>query len=121
MRGILITADDEISVVDLPDPTLDAMQKAVGGYIEHVNPRGLPSPFCMVVNEDGMALELPQNLAGTLMYSILYPILGDILVLKDGCNEHGEPDIVGLTAEEIEGLLNAFSLGMPFLKEAARE
>ena len=51
MKGIVITPENEISVKDFGEPLYQTIGEAVGGYIEHVNPRLLDAPFCMIVNE----------------------------------------------------------------------
>lgn len=109
MNGILITTRNEVRSVILTPPTLDSMQKFVGGYIEHVCPANLKLPYCMIVNEEGLLQGLPVNLLGSFLYGSHVhgnPIVGDIPILKDGTNEHGEADIVGLDNSEITTLCN---------------
>ena len=118
MIAIQIKATDEISIVQFDGDTLAAMQKAVGGYIEHVKPRCLQHPFCMIINEEGLLHHLPVNNAGSQLYAGLVPIVGDVLILKDGMNEFDEPDIVGLEAEEAEGLMTMLCCRMAFLEPA---
>jgi len=115
MIAILIKTTDEISIVQFDGDTLDAMQKAVGGYIEHVKPRFLQHPFCMIINEEGLLHHLPVNNAGSLLYAGLVPIVGDVLILKDGVNEFDEPDIVGLDADEAQQYVDALCFDFPFL------
>ena len=113
MNGIVITTRNEVRPVMLIEPKLDSMQKFVGGYIEHVRPVNLKPPYCMIVNEEGRLDGLPVNLLGCFLYGSHVhgnPIVGDILILKDGINEHGEADIVGLDTSEITTLSNEFRM-----------
>jgi hypothetical protein len=49
------------------DPTLEAMQALVGGYLEAVNPgRLLPPQVALYCNEDGIERQLPPNGCGIL-------------------------------------------------------
>lgn len=116
MLAIQIKATDEISLARLEGETLDAMQRIVGGYIEHVRPRYLQAPFCMIINEEGLLRGLPVNNAASLLYAGITPIVGDVLILKDGINEDGEPDIVGLEPLEAQTLLCQLYSRMAFLE-----
>lgn len=74
-----------------------------------MRPVNLKAPYCMIVNEDGISQGLPVNLLGCFLYGSHVhgnPIVGDILILKDGTNEHGEADIVGLDTSELITLSN---------------
>lgn len=58
MKGIVITAEHNtlrqtMRIQDFKEPTLRELQKAVGGYIEIVHPRGLCRPLCMVAPHTG--------------------------------------------------------------------
>ena len=115
MIAILIKTTDEISVVELEEDTLKAMQRAVGGFIEHVRPRGLPNPYCMIVNEEGLLRGMPINNAASLLYGGITPIVGDVLILQDGRNEYGEMDVFGLEQQEAATLVSQLSHSMAFL------
>lgn len=109
MKGIVIKADGTIYTADLAEPSFAAMQWIVGGGIEHVRPLFLKEPYCMIVNENGLLLHLPINEIGGYLYGTPIhnnPIAGDIIILKDGLNADGEPDIIGLDANEIRKLKN---------------
>lgn len=121
MTGIRITTQNVASIIELAEPTLDAMQKAVGGYIERVHPRGLKPPYCMVVNEEGIILELPINFAGCMLYQAPWPIVGDLLILKDGFNADGEPDFVSMEADEALELLAELMYKIPLLQAEEAE
>lgn len=116
MKGIVITPENLMHVEDFSAPLYKSVRKAVGGWIEIVHPKGLPSPYCMVINEEGACLNLTLNLTGSMLYETAKhgcPIVGTIVLLKDGIVD-GEPDIVGLDAEDIivlAAMLSAMSGG----------
>lgn len=116
MKGVVITPENLMHVEDFSAPLYKSVGKAVGGWIEVVHPKGLPSPYCMAVNEEGLLLNLPLNLTGSILYETAkhgYPIVGIIVLLKDGIVD-GEPDIVGLDDEDIctiGAMLSAMSGG----------
>ena len=64
MFGLVITTDNKMSKVEYDAPHYEVIQKAVGGWYEHVHPVGLRPPFCMMVNEEGLLQNLPVNPAG---------------------------------------------------------
>ncbi len=74
------------SVESLPDASLETLKQAVGGYIEAVP---LNEGRYLIVNEDGLALELPHNLmATTLMHMAGHhptsSISGDAVLCEPG-------------------------------------
>lgn len=110
MKGIVVTTDNIMTVQEFSVPLYKTVGAAVGGYIKRVKPRGLPEPFCMIVNEEGLLLELEENTLGSVLYGTPthgQPIVGNIVLMKDGYR-NGEPDIVGLEEKEIEMLGAAF-------------
>ena len=52
MKGLVITTENKMQVREFGEPAYETIGKAVGGWIEVVHPKGLPGPFCMVVNEE---------------------------------------------------------------------
>lgn len=103
MKGVVFTPDEKMCVQDFGSPLYESVGKAVGGWIEIVHPRRLPSPYCMIVNEEGLLLDLPVNPLGCVLCQTMthgFPIVGNIVVMKEGYVD-GELDIVGLTEEEI--------------------
>ena len=111
MKGVVVTTDLDIRVEDFADPLYKTVGAAVDGYIEHVRPIRLEEPFCMIVNEEGRLRGLPRNLTGSFLYGTdihCEPIVGNIVIMKDGYR-NGEPDIVGLTDEEIERVQSSMS------------
>lgn len=109
MKGIVITTDNKVEVQTFEEPLYQTIGKAVGGYIEVVHPKGLPEPFVMIVNEEGLLQQLPTNLIGCLLYATDQhgiPIVGNIVLMKEGWTDEG-PDIVGLDPEEITSFFEA--------------
>lgn len=107
MKGIVITTDCAVSVQDFGQPLYQTTGSVVDGWIEIVHPKRLPAPLVMIVNEDGLAKELPVNLVGTALYAYA-PIVGNIVIMQDGYNADGEPDIVGIPDEDIDHYLPQF-------------
>lgn len=112
MKGIVIKTDGNIYTAELAEPTYATMCRIVGGGIEHVRPMFLKAPYCMIVNDCGLLLQLPINEIGSHLYGTPIhknPIVGDIIILKEGFNKYGEPDIIGLDANEIQKLKNTMN------------
>lgn len=113
MKAIKITTDNEILAVDITD--LEGMQEQVGGFIEIVRAYGLcelevpqSESLIMIVNEEGKLLDLEANEIATDLYeSYCDSIAGDVLIMAEGFVD-GEPDIVGLTDEQVQALNNEF-------------
>lgn len=103
MKGLVITHDLQMFTRDFGEPLYKTVGEAVDGWIEVVHPRGLEYPLCFICNEEGLIRELPLNALGSYWYGTLQhgcPIAGNIVVMKEDylCSE---PDITGLTDEEI--------------------
>ena len=112
MKGIVITTKDEMRVQEFSEPAHKSIGEAVGGWIEIVRPVRLKSPYCMIVNEEGVLLNLPINSFGSFLYGMDYhgnPILGDIVLLKEGINSDGERDILWLDEQDIKYLCDMVS------------
>lgn len=102
MKGLIITTDNIIRIAEFSNPAHESIGKVVGGWIEIVHPKRLDTPYCMVVNEEGLLMDLPLNLYGSYLYCTELhgnPIVGDIVILKEGWI-HGERDFDGLSDEE---------------------
>ncbi len=111
MKGIVITAKDKVEIRDFQEPLYKTVGAVVGGGIEIVRPVGLKQPFVMIVNDEGLLMDLELNAIGSLLYGTLAhgsPIVGDIVVMKMGFTEEG-PDIVGLEDQEAAGLYLMFT------------
>lgn len=112
MKGIVITTNDEMRVQEFSEPAHKSIGEAVGGWIEVVHPKRLEYPYCMVVNEEGVILKLPINSFGSFLYGTDYhgnPILGDIVLLKEGINSDGDRGILGLDEQDIKYLRDMVS------------
>ena len=110
-RGIVVTADAEISVREFGEPLYKTLGECVGGYIEHVHPRNLPAPYCMIVDEEFLfkheASRDALNEIGSFLYQTHlhgHPIFGTIVLMKDILTDDGE-DIAGLDDYEIAYLM----------------
>lgn len=106
MKGLVITTDNLMRIEEFTAPFYKSIGRVVGGYIEIVHPRGLTSPYCMVVNEEGLLIGLPLNLFGSILYETFRhgnPIVGNIVLLKEGFVE-GERDFIGLDDDDIRTL-----------------
>lgn len=107
MKGLVINTENKMQVREFDEPAYETIGKAVGGWIEVVHPKGLPDPFCMVVNEEGLLQNLPWNLFGSFLCGTIYhgnPIVGDIVLLKEGYTDAGERDLIGLDEDDIKFL-----------------
>ena len=126
-KVIVITASDELSVREVerkPNGLMnDDLQKIVAGWIEVVHPVRLPDPYVLVCNEEGKIIGLPNNRACSLLYGCDkhgIPMEGDIIVMKEGF-VNGEPDIIGLTDEDIGQLTEKLMTAYTFLKKVGHE
>lgn len=118
MPYIRIHPVGNVSVETAPESEglLEVMQGEVGGYIEPVY--GLRSELAelvpnlmMIVNEEGVILPLRYN----ALASVLAPgqmLFGIALLMKTAViNEDGEEDIVPLTDEEAQRIMEWFAKG----------
>lgn len=112
MKGIVITTNNEMRVQEFSEPAHRSIGDAVGGWIEIVHPMRLEQTYCMIVNGEGMLRNLPINVFGSFLYGVdrhCIPILGNIVLLKEGINSDGEPDILGLDEQEIKHMCDMVS------------
>ena len=112
IKGIVITPDMQIRVEDFGEPLHETVGAVVGSHIEHSLPKGLPAPYCMIVNGKGRLKGLQENPIGCELYGTPehgQPIVGTIVLMKDGIVK-GESDIVGLTDEDIDELFKLVAL-----------
>lgn len=115
MKGIVIATNNKMRMQEFSEPAYKSIGDAVGGWIEVVHPVRLKRPYCMIVNEEGMLLNLPMNMFGSFLYGTDYhgnPILGDIVLLKEGIDSDGELDILGLDEQDIKYLYDMVSTKM---------
>lgn len=109
MKGIVITTKYEMRVQEFSEPVYKSIGEVVDGWIEIVHPVRLGRPYCMVVNEEGLLRNLPMNVLGSFLYRTDIhgsPIVGDVVLLREGINSYGEYDLLGLTEQDIEYLCN---------------
>ena len=82
--GVLFSADNSIKALEFKGShvTLKEMQKCVGGYIELIY---LNDGMVLVVNEEGLILNLPYNERATIFATALegkeHHIVGDVLLI----------------------------------------
>ena len=122
MKGIVITSAGDVTVRSFGEPLYKTVGAAVGGHIEIVYPRYLPAPYVMIVNEEGLLEGLPQNAFGCSVYGTRehgHPIVGNVVLMKEGVNEDGELNILGLEPEEIYLLRLKIALYFQRRREAA--
>ena len=106
MKALKISTDNEITIVDVEQPLYEGLRSIIDGYLECVNPRGLPRPYVMIVDEEGLLKEKAMNLVGSVLYETFKhgsPIVGDIVIMREEHNYDGT-DFAGLTAEDTEEL-----------------
>ena len=85
---------------------LHDLQDAVDGCIEIVRPFGSSGDhLVMVINDEGLIMDLPANPIGSLIYGDL--IAGTVVIMKEGIRD-GEPDLIGLNAEEADLVMRLF-------------
>ena len=116
MYALSVKAIDEIEVVELTGDSLDKLQKMVGGFIEIVRARNLRLPYVMVVNEEGLIHNLPVNNTGSLLYAGITPIVGDVVIMKEGYNDEGEPDLLWMEKQEAQNLADEFLRRFAYLE-----
>ena len=105
MKGILITTNDEVSIVDVETPLHVGINQILKSDIfELVHPMHLPQKTAMLVDEDGLFRKLPINQYGCFLYGTIqhgHPIVGDILLMKEGWTPDG-PDLVDYPEDELQ-------------------
>jgi hypothetical protein len=74
LKKRLATLKTDGSAIELAGGGLEALQKAVGGYIEYVR---LPNGAALVVNEEGLLQELPINVLACVLSG--RTIVGDVV------------------------------------------
>ena len=115
--GIVITTDNDISVREFTVPLYKSASAVIGGWVEHVRPRGLPSPYCMYVDEEGLLKGLPMNPIASQLYQTYIhgcAIKGTAIMFKDILTDDGE-DTVGLTDDDIAYLMPLLEKLKPFI------
>lgn len=92
MKTLKISANNEISIIDVNFDDFRSIQKALGGYFETVHTAKMGNyfrgPVIMLVDEDGHFKNLPLNRFGSWMYDTQRhgcPILGDVILAEAHC------------------------------------
>ncbi len=87
-KALVINTDGTVAVID---PTLDALQGAVGGWIQAVD---LSDRLTLWVNEEGKMVGLPHNRYAQLLWDEAYGEHTDYIVgnavITGGSDEDGE-------------------------------
>ena len=107
MNAVIATTSRMVTAGKLSEPLYKCLQSIVGGYIEIVRPRGLPHPFCMIVDEEGRLKQKALNEIGSALYQVSLhkePIVGDIAIIKEVETEEG-PDLSGLDESDVAYVL----------------
>jgi hypothetical protein len=96
-KALVINTDGTVAVID---PTLDALQAAVGGWVQAVD---LTDTLTLWVNEEGKMVGLPYNPYAQALWNDTYGRGTDYLVgnavITGGTDEDGET--LGLDDESI--------------------
>ena len=105
-RVVVITTDNqihqrEIEVVD--GFLLQALQDAVGGFFEIVQPMYLEYPYVIVCDDEGILKHKKLNTIASHFYGS--GMVGDVVIMKEGFRD-GEPDIVGLDDDETQYIMD---------------
>ena len=108
MAALVVTTENRMRIIPYEAPHYKLIREAVGGRYELVHPKRLGEPYCMMVNEEGLLLDLPLNPLGCYLCGSCV-IVGDIMILKTG-DYNGEPDAIGMTDEEARRLGEWFVL-----------
>ena len=104
LTALLVEPRQQPRVVGIAND-LKTLQDAVGGYIEVVRP--FEDDVCLIMNEEGKLLGLPQNRPIFIDGKFVDMIVGTFLVTGDG----GE-DFCSLTPEQIEKYKKHFHIPM---------
>lgn len=109
MKTVVVRTDNSYEACEIGSSLLEDLQSYVNGYIEIVRPVFLRKPYVMVVNECGLLHHLDLNEIGSILYGYQIhcnPIVGDVVFVKEGLNDAGEPDLLGLTDHEASVILS---------------
>lgn len=115
MKGIVITTDKKVYTADFKN--FMAIAPAMGWEMtEHVKAWGLPDPYCLLIDEEGLLKEHPEmNDIASIWYGYLVhgnPIVGTVVIMKDEITNAG-PYIVGLSDSEVDRLTDMLTHTWP--------
>ena len=106
MLGIFMPYNDneDLVVKHYEEPLYKTIGEDVGGFIEIVRVKlGDRKNVVIVVNDEGVLQGLPLNDVASMLYGS--PIFGNAVLMYEGFNEDGEPDIIGIKEEDVLPLL----------------
>ena len=106
MKAVKVTTEAAVNVIDITQPFVECLHAIIGGF-EIVRPKGLPMPFCMIVDDEGRVKQKPINEVGSFLYEYHkhgHPIAGDIVIVKE-ISTHDGYDLDGLSESEINDVL----------------
>ena len=106
-KYILITPNVGVEVRcdgDGEKPSLEFLQKCVGGWIEHVVSDNIPSGVDIYCNEEGKLKLLPYNDTATILYGNPHDFIVGTAVIV-GHNDEGES--LWLTDEQVCAVVDA--------------
>lgn len=107
MKGIKIATTGTVDIIKLSHPLYKSLQEVIGGHIEIVRPKGLPQPYCMIVDGEGLLKEKDFNPVGSYFYGTQnhgHPIVGDIVLCKETYTNEGL-DLDCLLDDEVAALM----------------
>lgn len=94
----------ELKDLDESKDLLDTIHSELnGGFFDLVRCRALPHKFLMLVDDCGLLKNLQLNPIAQLLYG--QPIAGTAIIMREDFYD-GEPDIFGLTSEDVEELMH---------------
>ena len=101
MLGIFIPAQAyNIEMKNYDEPLYRTVGEDVDGYIEIVHIElGNFKDLVLVVNDEGLLRNLPCNDVASFLYG--HYIAGNAVLMREGFNEDGEPDIIGISENEV--------------------
>lgn len=95
MKALKICCDGKMEAVEIERPTYKGLSKAIGARnFEIVHAQGLADGLVLVVDEEGRIAGRKINQIACWLYG--HTIVGDVLIMQEGRNVDGEPDILGL-------------------------
>lgn len=103
MKALKIYCGGKMEAVEIERPTYKGLSKAIGARsFEIVRRTALGRPFILIVDEEGRLTGRKINQIGCWLYG--HTIVGDVLIMQEGLNADGEPDILGLNDGGIDSL-----------------
>lgn len=95
-KAILAKPGERLEVIDFVDD--------LQFYYKHIECRCIDivyvKDYLLIVDDEGLLVDDPQvNVVASIMYG--HPICGNVLIVKEGYTDEGEPTCEGLTDEEV--------------------